>query len=74
MFDLFEILAHDAAFASGDEPKRKAAAFPGKDGGGNRKLLSAVAAREPAEKKTACLTGQPENRSSHRASANAPRG
>ncbi len=34
LFELFEILAHGAFFASGDEPKRKGAAFPGKDGGG----------------------------------------
>ena len=33
LFELFEILAHGAVFASGDEPKRKGAAFPGKDGG-----------------------------------------
>jgi len=33
LFELFEILAHGAFFASGDEPKRKGAAFPGKDGG-----------------------------------------
>ena len=34
LFELFEILAHGAVFASGDEPKRRWAAFPGKDGGG----------------------------------------
>jgi len=33
LFEFFEILAHGAIFASGDEPKRKGAAFPGKDGG-----------------------------------------
>jgi hypothetical protein len=33
LFELFEILAHDAFFASGDEPKRMGAAFPGKEGG-----------------------------------------
>ena len=33
LFEFFEILAHGAFFASGDEPKRKGAAFPGKDGG-----------------------------------------
>jgi hypothetical protein len=33
LFELFEILAHGAIFASGDEPKKKGAAFPGKDGG-----------------------------------------
>jgi hypothetical protein len=37
-FELFEILAHGAVFASGDEPKRKGAAFPGKDGGGIENL------------------------------------
>ena len=34
LFELFEILAHGAFFASADEPKRKGAAFPGEDGGG----------------------------------------
>jgi hypothetical protein len=38
LFELFEILAHGAVFASGDEPKRKGAAFPGKDGGGIENL------------------------------------
>jgi hypothetical protein len=33
LFELFEILTHGAFFASGNEPKRKAAAFTGKDGG-----------------------------------------
>jgi hypothetical protein len=33
LFELFQILAHGAVFASGDEPKSKGAAFPGKDGG-----------------------------------------
>ena len=35
-FEWFEILAHGAVFASGDQPKKKGAAFPGKDGGGAR--------------------------------------
>ncbi len=39
LFELFEILAHGAVLASGDEPKRKGAAFPGKDGGENRKII-----------------------------------
>jgi hypothetical protein len=37
-FELFEILAHGAVFASGHEPKRKGAAFLGKDGGGIENL------------------------------------
>jgi hypothetical protein len=35
---LFEILAHGAFFASGDEPKQNGAAFLGKDGGGIENL------------------------------------
>jgi hypothetical protein len=38
VFESFEILAHGVVFASGDEPKRKGAAFPGKDGGGIENL------------------------------------
>ena len=38
LFELFEILAHGAVLAPGDEPKRKGAAFPGKDGGGTENL------------------------------------
>src|SRR5271157_2367496 len=33
LFELFEILAHGAVLAPGDEPRRRWAAFPGKDGG-----------------------------------------
>ena len=73
-FEFFEVLAHGAVFASGDEPKRKEAAFPGKDGGGNRKLLSAAAARESAELGSVAITGQPEDRPRHRTPANAPDG
>jgi hypothetical protein len=41
LFELFEILAHGAVFASGDEPKRKGTAFPGKDGGGVKNFSKA---------------------------------
>ena len=72
MFELFEILAHGAFFASGDEPKRKGTAFPGKDGGGIEKSLRDAKAREPAEPEPVPILAQLGDRAERRAPTNGP--
>jgi hypothetical protein len=74
LFQLFEILAHGAVLAPGDERRRRRPVFPGKDGGWNRKFLRDAVAREPAEPDSAPIMAKPRDRPERRAPANGLRG